>query len=132
MTALSPQLERTLTRPWSTAAALAALFAALEGLMGGVNIFLFIASFGDELGPRLDILGQEWLRYSLYALIGLAAAYVLRLGMRSDVAHAWPTLVVRAAILYIPVSIVITFLVAFTYALAHDLSFPFLGIEILG
>jgi hypothetical protein len=132
MTALTPQLERTLTRPWSTAAALAALFVALEGLMGAVNMLVWVGSYSDEIDERLDILGTEWLRYLVFALVGLAAAYVLRLAARSEVTYAWPTLVLRAVILYVPVAIAITFVVAFIYALAHDQSFQFFGFGVLG
>ena len=32
----------------------------------------------------------------------------------------------------VPVSIVATFVAAFIFALAHDLSFTFLGVEVLG
>lgn len=132
MTALSPQLERALTRPWSTAAALAALFVALEGLMSGVNLFAFFARADDQIEDRWDLFGDEWLRYVLYLLIGLAAAHVLQLAVRSEVAHEWPPLVLRAVILYVPVSLVISFVVGLIYAVAHNLPFDFLGFEVLG
>ena len=133
MTQLTPQIERTLTRPWATAAALAALFVALAALMDAINLLVFFGSdSGFGLGDRLESIGDEWLRYATYLVIALAAAYVLRLAARSDISQAWPTLVLRAVIVYVPVSIVATFVAAFIYALAHDLSFPFLGIEVLG
>ena len=133
MTSPTPQLERTLTRPWSTAVAVAALFVALEGLMGAINLMVFFGSSSDvDFGERLGIIGDEWLRYVVYAVVGLAAAYVLRLAARSEIATAWPTLVLRAVIVYVPVSVLITFVVTLIYALVHDLSFPFLGIQVLG
>lgn len=133
MTALSPQMDRVLTRPWSTAAALAALFVALQTLMGAIDLMVFFGpSSGFGFGDRLETIGDEWLRYVVYMVIGLSAAYVLRLAARSDIPLAWPTLVLRAVILYVPVSIVATFVAAFIYALAHDLSFHFLGMEVLG
>lgn len=131
MTALSPQLERSLTRPWATATALAALFVAFDGLLAGANLFVFFARAGDQIGDRWEIFWDDWLRYVLYLLIGFAAACVLRLAARGEISQAWPTLILRAVIVYVPVHLVVTFVVGFIFALTHDLGFDFLGFQVL-
>lgn len=120
-----------MTKPWVTAGALAALFVALEGLVAGLDLLVFFARAGEQIEDRWDLFADEWLRYLLYALVGLAAAYVLRLAARGEVSFEWPTLILRAVILYVPVSLVVTFVVGFVFALAHDFSFQFLGFEVL-
>ncbi len=134
MTVESRQGGNSLTRPWVTAAALAALFVALEGLMAGVYLLVFFAREGDQIQDRWEIFGNEWWRYALYALLGLAAAYVLRQAARSGLSPAWPTLIVRTAILYVPVSLAMSFLTALLFAVTHDHDLPlyFFGLEVLG
>lgn len=131
MTAISPQMERTLTRPWSTAVALAALFVALEGVMSGVRVLLLFWGEGASWSLRWEILRDEWSIYAAYLVIGLAAAYVLRLAARGDSTGGWPTVVLRAVLVYLPVSLVLSFVAFFIYAVSHDLPLRFLGIEVL-
>ena len=80
--------------------------AALEGLMAGVDLVVFSARAGEQIEDRWAILGDDWLRYALYLIIGLAAGYILRLAARGEVTHEWPTLMLRAVLVYLPVSLV--------------------------
>ncbi len=132
MTVVTSQLGRTLTHPWASAAAVAAVFVALEGLMAGVDLVVFFARAGEQIEDRWAILGDDWLRYALYLIIGLAAGYILRLAARGEVTHEWPTLMLRAVLVYLPVSLVLNFAVAFMYAVTHDLPLHFFGLQVLG
>ncbi len=132
MTAQSVRAERTLTRPWVVAAAVAALFVALEGLSAGVRLMIFFVSgSGFDSHQRWEILRSEWSIYLAYLVIGLAAAYALRLAAREDSISPWPPLLLRAAVLYVPVAITLTFAVSFLYAATHGVPLRFLGFEVL-
>jgi hypothetical protein len=135
MSVLSPQVEHTLTRPWATATAVAVLFVAIEDLAAAIGLLIFFVSPGVDFGDgslRWEIVRDEWSIHLTFLLIALAAAYVLRLAARSDIHQAWQQLVLRAVIVYVPVSIALNFVVGLVFALIHHDPFRLFGIEILG
>lgn len=134
MTVEATPAERLRTRPWITAAALAASFIALEGLTNNV---VGAASFpGEGFGPDSmlwEVLRTEWVIYLTYVAIGLVGALVLRLAVRSGSAEPWQRLVLKTVIVFVPVSMVVNLVIQLVYSFTHDHALVyFFGFWVIG
>jgi hypothetical protein len=134
MATMNQQVERTLTRPWAAAAVVAALFVALQGFGQGVLLVTFWSSPGSLFGGgslRWEVVRSEWAIYLSFLVIGALAAYVLWRAVEAGITYAWLSLILRAAIVFIPTSLVINFVIGYVWALAHGTPFAFLGFQLL-
>jgi hypothetical protein len=130
MTSRAEQIERTLTRPWAAGALVAAVFVALERIAANVGLLVFWrGSPGD--GVLWDALKSEWSIDAMFLVVGLAAGYGLWRAAEAGITHDWPTLVLRAFIIYIPTRIVMYAVIGFIYALAHGRDFYIVGLHLL-
>lgn len=122
-----------MTKPWVTAVALAALFVALDGFSFIVGLGVFHpGSPSDYWSLMEEILRNEWPRHVLNLVIVVTAAWLLWLAARSSEQLSWPTLVVRALIVYVPVLVVVQAATGVLYFAKDGVPLYLFGIEILG
>lgn len=127
--------ERVSQRQWLLGGAVALMFVGLVGASQIVSLFAFFVHPGETFGDRFsilwDIVRAEWGVYLAYGVVAAAAGYLVW-KLRGDYAarDLWPV-VWRAAVVYVPVSIVVTFCIALGSALIHDRPLFFLGFEVL-
>lgn len=135
MDALSVAPERLTRQQWLLGAAVAALFAGVVGASQIVPLLAFLVHLGEGFGDRSsmvwDALRSEWGIYLAYGAVAAVAGYVVWRLRDSAARVLWPVLW-RAVVLYVPVSLVVTFCIAFASALIHDRPMIFFGFEVLG
>ncbi|WP_456696961.1 hypothetical protein [Aeromicrobium sp. P5_D10] len=127
--------ERLSQRQWLLGGAVALMFVGLVGASQIVSLFAFFVHPGDGFDGRFsilwDIVRQEWGVYLAYGVIGaIAGNLVWRLRAEYAARDLWPV-IWRAAVVYVPTSIVVTFVIALGSALIHDRPMFFLGFEVL-
>jgi hypothetical protein len=130
MTSRTEQIGRTLSRPWVSASAVAAVFVALERVGANVALLVFWrGSPGDE--GLWHAVWSGWSIDLMFLIVGVAAGCALWRSAQAGISHDWPTLVIRALIIYIPTRIVMYAVIGFIYALAHGHNFYVFGLHLL-
>lgn len=129
---MTQQVERALTRPWGAATVVAAVFVALERLAADVDLFVFWRGslFGGD-GDPWDFLRSEWSLDLTFLVVGVVAGYVLWRAAQAGITYAWPSLILRAVIIYIPTRIVLYAVIGFIWALTHGRDFEIFGLQLL-
>ncbi|MFI5428969.1 hypothetical protein [Aeromicrobium sp. UC242_57] len=123
-------------RQWLLGVVVSALFVGLEGVSRIFSLVAFAVHIGEGLGDRLsvvgDVLREEWGVYLAYGVVAAIATYLLwRLREAWTVRDLW-SVIWRAVVVYVPVSIVVTFFIALGSALIHDRPMFFFGFEVIG
>lgn len=127
--------ERVSQRNWLLGAAVAVMFAGLAGASQIVSLLAFFVDPGEAFSDRFsilwDIVRDEWGVYLAYVVVAAAAGYLVwKLREEYTARDLWPV-VWRAAVVYVPISIVVTFCIAVGSALIHDRPLFFFGFEVL-